>query len=216
MDPAVPTGRPDAPKAAADDDDDGMASLIRALDRRCRSGDPVTLGDAMDLAGARIHGAAILLLALPESIPLPIPSVGAILGVPLLVISVNLALFGEQGDLPERARGVRLPRRMIDMMTRHLTGPLTRLERMSGERLATVARRERPVGLLCTLMSVLLLLPVPLMNVPPALVLVCLSWGLVQRDGLFVAAGMAMAVGVVITGAALAALLFTAFDGFAI
>jgi hypothetical protein len=37
----------------------------------------------------------------------------------------------------------------------------------------------------------LLLLPLPLFNTPPALCLALLAWGMVQRDGAAVAAGLA-------------------------
>jgi hypothetical protein len=161
-------------------------------------GEVVTLGDALDLAGARIHGAAILLLALPESIPLPIPSFGAVLGIPLLIISVHLAVFGESGNLPDRVREVPLPRRMLDIMVQYLAGPLARAERMTRRRLPILARRERAIGGVCTTMSALLLLPVPLMNGPPALAMVFLSWGLLQRDGAFVGLGLGLATGALI------------------
>jgi hypothetical protein len=179
-----------------DKDCQGLASRIETLNLRAQSGEAVSLGDALDYSGARIHGAAILLMSLPESIPLPIPSVGAILGIPLIITSAHLTVFGEGSNLPDRARRIRIPPRMIALMARLLTGPLARAERLSHTRLAAFSRRERLIGAVCTLMSVLLLLPVPLMNVPPAIVLVCLSWGLLQRDGLFIAIGIAMAVGV--------------------
>lgn len=168
----------------------GMASLIETLNLRAQSGEPVSLGDALDYSGARIHGAAILLMSLPECIPLPIPSFGAILGIPLLITSAHLTVFGEGSNLPDRARRIQFPPRMIALMARYLVGPLARAERLSHDRLAALGRRERIVGALCTLMSIILLLPVPLLNVPPAVVLVVLSWGLLQRDGLFVAIGI--------------------------
>lgn len=180
-----------------DTDGKGVASLIETLNLRAQSGEAVSLGDALDYSGARIHGAAILLMSLPECIPLPIPSFGAILGVPLLIASAHLTVFGEGSNLPGRARRIQFPPQMIALMARYLVGPLARAERLSHDRLSALGRRERLVGALCTLMSIILLLPVPLMNVPPAIVLVVLSWGLLQRDGLFVAIGIAMAACVV-------------------
>lgn len=198
-----------------DTDGPGLAFLIETLNQRVQSGEAVSLGDALDYSGARIHGAAILLMSLPECIPLPVPSFGAILGIPLLVVSAHLTVFGEGSNLPDRARRIQLPPRMIALMARHLTGPLTRAERLSQTRIAALGRRERVVGALCTLMSVLLLLPVPLMNVPPAIVLAILSWGLLQRDGLFVAIGIAMAALVVLAVLVLANLMIGAIGAVA-
>ena len=189
---------------------DGFAALIRWVDGELAAGRPVTLGDALNQAGARMHGAAILLLALPESIPLPIPSFGAILGVPLIIISAHLALFGEGGELPERARAIVLPRQMIAVMVRYLVRPLQRAERMTQDRMPALARRERLVGMVCLAMSLLLLLPLPFMNVPPALALVCMSWGFAQRDGVFVGLGLAVAAVFIATLLALADLVWGA------
>lgn len=182
---------PSVPNAA------GFVALLEWLGNQARAGTVISLGDAIDHAGSRIHGAAILLLAFPDSIPLPIPSVGAILGVPLMFISAHLAIFGEKGDLPLRARQMRLPNRMIATIEKYLVGTLRRAEGFSHLRLSVLARRERLIGVVCLLMSLLLLLPIPLMNVPPAMAMVFMSWGLVQRDGLIVGIGMSIAAAVV-------------------
>ena len=198
--------------SAFDARETGFAALIQELDRKSRLGESVTLGDAIDDAGARMHGAAILLMALPECIPLPIPSFGAILGVPLIAASAHLALYGERGVLPARARSLTIPHRMIAVMSRYLIGPLRWVEQMSQHRLSVLARRERLVGLLCLLMSLLLLLPIPLINALPAIALVCLSWGLMQRDGLFIGVGIFVSATVVLTLFTMADLIASLLD----
>jgi hypothetical protein len=175
----------------------GFAAIIRVLDENSQLSGYVTLGEAIDLARTRMHGIAILLMALPECIPLPIPSAGAILGVPLIAVSAHLAIFGERGDLPARARELKIPHRVIAVMSRHLFRPLRYVERMSRNRLSVLGRSERLVGVLCLLMSLLLLLPIPLVNGPPAVALACLSWGLIQRDGLFIGLGIFLSAAVV-------------------
>jgi len=177
----------------------GFVALIQQLDRQSRSGENVTLGDAIEQAGVRVHGAAILLMALPESLPLPIPSMGAILGVPLIAVSAHLALFGERGNLPANARTLVLPERMIEMMSRYMVKPLRYAERISRPRLSRLASHERLIGIVCVLMSLFLLLPIPLMNAFPAIALVCLSWGLVQGDGLLVGVGIVISTAVVLS-----------------
>lgn len=183
------------PKSSARD----LADIILGLNAQSLAGKDVTLGDALDQAGSRMHGAAILLLALPEALPLPLPSFGAILGVPILAASAHLAIFGESGSLPARARRIRLPQRILALMARYFVGPIRRAERVSHNRLSALARRERVIGVMCILLSLLLLLPIPLMNVPPALGIVILSWGLVQRDGLFVGLGLLISAAVLIS-----------------
>jgi hypothetical protein len=82
-------------------------------------------------------------------------------------------------------------------MSRHLIRPLRYVERMSRNRLSVLGRSERLVGVFCLLMSLLLLLPIPLVNGPPAVALACLSWGLIQRDGLFIGLGIFLSAAVV-------------------
>jgi len=175
----------------------GFAALIQVLDENGRLSGYVTLGEAIDLASTRMHGIAILLMALPECVPLPIPSIGAVLGIPLIAVSAHLAIFGERGDLPARARELKIPHRVIAMISRHLIRPLRYVERMSRNRLSVLGRSERLVGVFCLLMSLLLLLPIPLVNGPPAVALACLSWGLIQRDGLFIGLGILLSAAVV-------------------
>ena len=183
----------------SDTNEISFAALLESLGNQARAGTEVTLGSALDQAGARMHGVAILLFALPDSIPLPIPSAGAILGVPLMIISAHLALYGERGSLPLRARRIRLPLRMIESMIRFLAVPLRWAESRSYQRLPVFAKRERLVGVVCLLMSLLLVMPIPLMNAPPAIAIACMSWGLVQRDGVFVGIGIAVSIGVLIS-----------------
>jgi len=154
-----------------------------------------------------MHGVAIFLMALPECIPLPIPSFGAILGVPLIAVSAHLAIYGERGDLPAGARNIKIPHQMIEVMSRYIIRPLRYVERVSRSRLSVLVRQEQLTGALCLLMSLLLLLPIPLMNVPPAVALACLSWGLVQRDGLFISFGIVISAAVVLISFSIADLL---------
>jgi hypothetical protein len=60
---------------------------------------------------------------------------------------------------------------------------------------------ERLAGVFSLFLSVILLLPIPLFNTPPALCLCAIALGLIQRDGLLIGVGMG---GTVLTAAALA------------
>ena len=61
-----------------------------------------------------------------------------------------------------------------------------------------MAGRERLVGLVCLLLSLILLLPIPFFNTPPAIAMALLSWGLIRRDGAFVLVGLMAAATVVL------------------
>ncbi|WP_167767210.1 exopolysaccharide biosynthesis protein [Jannaschia formosa] len=184
--PVAPVAPPERP----------FSELLETLGDLGGSGRAVALGDVLAMAGTRAHGAGILLLALPDAIPAPVPSLAAVLGIPLVLISAHLAANGERAALPARMLRWPVPGRVLAAMARTLVRPLAWAERWTRPRLPRLARRERLAGVVCLALSVLLLLPVPLMNVPPAAALVLIAWGLVQRDGAFVAAGFVASAGI--------------------
>ena len=178
-------------------------SLSR-LFRELPEGRPLTLDEILATFGSRAHGCALLLFSLPEALPLPIPSVSGILGVPLVAVSAHLALFGEASALPQAVSQRRLPARLLDVLRRCVAPIVQRAERVSHPRWGKFADHGRLLGLICLYLSLLLLLPLPFFNAPLALCLVFLAWGMVQRDGAFILAGLAGTVGVTVALARLA------------
>ena len=167
--------------------------------------DRVPVRSVVAAVGTRVHGTALLLLVLPDTVPLPIPSASSILGVPLLMIAAHLALFGERSALPARVQNVSLPKKTFQFLARYLSPVLRRLERVSRPRWPAVAEKERFIGLVCAYLSLILLFPLPLMNTPPAIALALISWGIIQKDGVVIAAG------IIATVLLTAGLLITAF-----
>jgi len=140
-------------------------------------------------AGSRVHGFALLVFVLPEVVPLPLPSASTVLGIPLIIISAHLALFGEGSLLPRRLEAVTLPRSLIEAAARYLAPVFRWVERASRPRLLWLVRREQLIGLLCLYLSLILILPIPLFNVPPAVSLAAVALGMIQRDGALVILG---------------------------
>lgn len=146
----------------------------------------------------------LLLLALPDTLPLPVPSTSTVLGIPLVIVAAHLVLRGEGSQLPERARTIAVPRRVVSAVARYAVPVVMFLERLSRPRLGFLLRSDRALGLVCLYLSILLLLPIPFVNAAPALCLAAIALGMIQRDGLIVA------VGLVGTGALTALLIFFA------
>ena len=151
----------------------------------------VTLTTVVATVGTRIHGTALLLLALPEAVPLPIPSASFFLGIPLLLIAAHLVMFGERSGLPARVNNFAISRKTFGVLSRHVLPAVRVLERVSGPRWPAIAQRERAVGLACVYLSVILILPLPFINALPAVLLAVIAWGMIQRDGMVIALGLA-------------------------
>lgn len=151
----------------------------------------MSIGDVVAAMGLRVHGIALILFALPDAIPLPIPSLSIVLGIPLVFIAAHLVLFGESSGLPQRALEAKVSGKALRVLARYGAPVLQALEFVSRPRLRVVLRYERWIGLVCLYLSIMLLLPIPFVNFAPALCLVLVALGMVQRDGLLVAIGLA-------------------------
>lgn len=73
----------------------------------------IPLAEVMKRGGSRAHGLGLLLFALPETLPIPIPSVSLALGIPLVVISGHLILFGEGKGIPRAIRDRSIPASLL-------------------------------------------------------------------------------------------------------
>lgn len=173
----------------------------------------VSLGEATRAVGTRAHGVAMLLLVLPELMPLPV-SVSLVVGIPLFLISIHLAAFGEIAGLPSRMRALPIPTGTFRLAARYLTPTLLRLETISRPRLPGLAQADTAIGIACSLLAVILLLPVPFLNFAPAVILSLIAWGMIQRDGLLIGIGLAGTALLTLLLPALSSWLYGAAVGF--
>lgn len=164
-----------------------LSEVLEELPR----GQSVTVAETLAAVGPRAHGCALLVLALPDAVPLPIPSLSMVLAVPLLLLTLHLAAFGGERGLPARVGGLTLPAGLVGMLRERVAPLLRRAERVSHPRWEPLAGHERLLAVVCLYLAAILLLPLPFFNTPPALCLALLALGMVQRDGVLVVAGLA-------------------------
>lgn len=154
----------------------------------------VALREIADAHGPAAQGTMLIMMSVPSM--LPIPGVGTVLGMGLIVLA--LTLWSTQGciQLPARVASFDMS---LDMARRVLQN-LARLYSLAGRHtcerwpaLATsrVHRAWQVPKVL--LMAVIIILPLPLGNILPALALALLGVGLAFRDGLAVLASVVMA-----------------------
>jgi hypothetical protein len=149
----------------------------------------VPFGKIVTAAGTRVHGLALFLFVLPETLPLPLPSASSILGIPLLLISGHLAVFGEAHRLPQRILDLTIPRPVFVAIARYVAPVLAWLEKASRPRWKFLVREERLMGLLCFYLALILFMPLPLINAAPALCLAAVALGILHRDGVLIIIG---------------------------
>jgi len=154
----------------------------------------IAIGELLDGFGDRSFGAAMLLLALPNTVPLP-PGASTIFGLPLMLIAAQLALGRRTVWLPAAIRNRSIATTVFSRIV-HATRPyLRRAERLLQPRLHIMLSpmAMRANGVACLVLALLIALPIPLANFLSGLSVACFSLGLLRHDGVAVLAGWIVA-----------------------
>jgi hypothetical protein len=183
-----------------------VQSLVASLRPLLRSRKAhLTLGEiAARVEGDGGLGPVLFVLTLPVLLPLP-PGVSMVLALPLLVVSSQIIAGRRSLWLPRVLARQSVKRPALVKLIRRVLPLLERLEKMSGPRLGllTGSIGTRVVGIACTLIAFVLVLPIPFANLVPALALSVFSLALTRKDGVLVLAGfglLAIAVVVIALG----------------
>jgi hypothetical protein len=182
----------------------GGVTLSAVLDTLARESgrDRISVGELLSALGDRALGALLFIFAVPNVLPVP-PGTSAILGAPLVFLAAQLML-GRPPWLPSFVANRSMTHVDFARVVRRVVPWLQRAEKMLRPRLSPLALppMEYVIGLVCLLLAVVLVLPVPLGNVLPALAISVLSLAVLERDGLWVLAGLGIAVsaGVLVSG----------------
>lgn len=147
------------------------------------------------LAATRDRGIDLLLLliALPFATPLPLPGLSTPFGFVILIIGARLVL-GRRPWLPQTLLQRKIPARFVVRVLAATSRMVRWLEVLLRPRLDFLHAQwiyRRIAGLLIMLSGLLLLLPlpIPLTNTLPALTVILLAAGAMERDGVFFLAG---------------------------
>ncbi len=156
--------------------------------------DRVSLGDALAILGERGFGLLLLILTLPNAVPIPAPpGVSLVLALPLILVAAQMAIGLDQPRLPERLRRLSMSRARLASVLGRALPHLQRMERHLQPRHPRLTGRhaERLLGAACLMLALVLCLPIPMGTAPVAWALVVLALGLLERDGLFALIGLA-------------------------
>lgn len=189
--------------ASDDDEAEGdVRSLTEILRDLCDGDGDLTLGDIVEAFGRRAFGALLFVFSVPNLLPLP-PGSSTVLGAPLVLLAPQVAIGVRHPWLPKKLKARRLSRRDLAKAFDRLIPWLDRIEQASRPRLTWMfgSVGDRLIGLACTLLALVLILPIPFGNMLPAATVGVLSLALIQRDGALAALGyglFAASVGVLV------------------
>lgn len=150
----------------------------------------VAVGDILEAFGNRAFGALTFVFAAPLVLPMP-PGVSAVLGAPLLFISVQWMVGRRTLWLPKAILDRTMSMSDFRKLVAKLRPYLGKLERRLRPRLTFLLNPvgDRLVGAICFLLALIVFLPIPFGNMLPSLAIAAFGIGAVERDGLAVLAG---------------------------
>ncbi len=161
-------------------------------------GERITLGDMASAFGERSFGLLILLLCLPGLLP----GMASVFGLPMLILGVQMGLGLRKPRLPRFMARQSVKRTDLLRLASASSRGLRRIERYLRPRPGWFVSNagERLVGWLTAYSALMLILPGPGTNGPPAFGTIVMALGVVEQDSKVTGWG----VGLTIAGCAFA------------
>lgn len=153
----------------------------------------IAIADVRNAMGDRAFGALLFVFAVPNTLPVNAPGVSVVLGIPLLFLSLQLMLGFTLPWLPRAVVEATVTRQSFARVMNVVVPWIRRAERLSEPRwpLLATGLAERLIGLVCAILSIVLILPVPFGNMGPAIAICILAFALLEQDGKATLAGLA-------------------------
>lgn len=177
-----------------------LSDVLDDLDRLAgaQPGRSISLAEIEDSLKGRGVALLIVLLSLPFIVPVPIPLLSTVCGVPMIMLGLTILVTG-RGILPAFARRRQFTPEALSAIARSARRFLKPIAWAFRPRVGIMfwAVPWRLTGLSIVLAALVLSLPlpVPFANMIPALGLLHLALGVLQRDGIAIAVGHAFTVG---------------------
>lgn len=154
-----------------------------------------TLSEIFDQLDESAFGATLFLLALPCCIPF-LYIVPQIVAVPMMALAVQMFLGREEPWLPSGLASRRIDKAGLTAMATGGRKWFGWIERLIRPRLTFITgpRSEQVVGAFLVFFCASILVPLPGTNTVPGFAVAVASFGLMQKDGLAVIAGLILGI----------------------
>ena len=164
----------------------------------------ISLGALRDALEDRGFGILLFIFALPNLIPLNVPLLSAVLGVPLVLLGAQLAYGAHKPWFPNWLTERSFPRESFTAVVLRALPYLERIERLLRPRLPalTTWTGERFVGSAVLILAIVLTLPIVFGNWLPSFAIAIIGLAIVEKDGLAIVVGLIFGViGLIVAGA---------------
>ena len=160
--------------------------------------DRVSLEQALEALGPRSYGGFLLVLAIPTVMPVPL-GVTIICNLPILIFSAQMMVGRRSLVLPAWLLNHSLPTSAAEAALNRLIPYLAAIEPLLKPRMLSITAPQavRWLGIACFFMAIIAVVPLPLVGWLPGFGLFLVALGLLARDGVVVALGLALGVAAV-------------------
>lgn len=175
-----------------------MLRTSEILDRLVanETAETMSLAEIVGRLRARSFGVLLILFAAPNMIPTP-PGFSTIGGVLVMLVAIQLVSLRRAMWMPETIAKRRVQTSTLVRIIGFIVPKLRRIERFAKPRAIgmTRLRARQPLGLLVLLLGLIMALPLPVVgNIPPAIAITLIGFGLIERDGVWVGAGIGVGI----------------------
>lgn len=170
-----------------------LATTLESVLRSEHEGGP-SIGEITGAVGDKGFGLLLMVLSLPSALPVPAPGYSTPFGIVISLIALQMLVGRHRLWLPARLERIRIKPSLAEKMLPAAARFLRRIERFIKPRQRWVRTRAglAAIATVILVMASLMILPIPLTNTFPAMVIFMIGAGLTEEDGLLALAAFAI------------------------
>ena len=163
-------------------------SLGETLQKLLKADDEhgISISEITRAVGEKGFGLLLIVLSLPSALPVPAPGYSTPFGLVMALIALQMICGRRAVWLPYKIGTIRIKPKLADMMLSRASKFLSKMERYIRPRQKWIRGRtgQANLALVVLIMACLMMLPIPLTNTFPAMVIFMIGVGLSEEDGL--------------------------------
>ncbi|MGZ0655097.1 exopolysaccharide biosynthesis protein [Coraliomargarita sp. W4R72] len=174
---------------------DTLKQLLATDDER-----GLSISEVTSAVGEKGFGLVLIILSLPSALPVPAPGYSTPFGIVIALIALQMMSPREAVWLPKKLGAIRIKPKLATTMLGSASKFLKIIERYIRPRQQWIRGRMGQAGLAVVIlvMACLMMLPIPLTNTFPAMVIFMIGVGLSEEDGLLALGAFAVGCGAVL------------------
>lgn len=189
---ATRNGAPASAKKAPTAEKTRTSQVLRNLLANHPDVTDFTVEQIVSAIGETSFGTSLMFFAVPEVIPIPVPGLATIVVMPTAVIAGQMAMGYQQIRLPKFIQKKTVTRKSLAAAIHAVLPFLEKAEKVAKPRWkwATSPLAKRLLGVFIFILALSIAFPMPGFNMPQAISTFVIALGLVEEDGLLIAAGV--------------------------